>query len=155
MKAMDVDARFAAQGRSGMSGFGRDGLASALEDASAFKGAIAAAFATGAYVLAISSMWLLADAVGFWRLLLLMVTAIVAMVVWIIIAHHLWERHEDRERREWASLYNGVAEVPERKRSGAVGLAILFALLFVAAWVFVPGSYFKYPQAPYRVPEVT
>ena len=106
---MDVDARFAAQGRSGISGFGRDGTCQPpLEDASGFKGAIAAAFATGAYVLAISSMWLLADAVGFWRLLLLMVTAIVAMVVWIIIAHHLWERPEDRERREWASLYNGV-----------------------------------------------
>jgi hypothetical protein len=38
----------------------------------AFKGAIAAAFATGAYVLAINSFWLLAGAMGFWRLLALM-----------------------------------------------------------------------------------
>ena len=97
-------------------------------------------------MLAISSMWLLADAVGFWRLLLLMVTAIVAMVVWIIIAHHLWERPEDRERREWASLYNGVTVLSV---SAAVLLAhaILFALLFVAAWVFVPGSYFQLPSS--------
>lgn len=39
-----------------------------------------------------TTMWMLSDAVGFWRLLLLMVTAIVAMVVWIIVAHYLWER---------------------------------------------------------------
>ena len=59
-------------------------------------------------MLAISSMWLLADAVGFWRLLLLMVTAIVAMVVWIIIAHHLWERPEDRERRSGRRSTTGL-----------------------------------------------
>ena len=144
MKAMDVDARFAAPGA-----LGHLRLWSGMVLANrpwkmlpAFKGAIAAAFATGAYVLAISSMWLLADAVGFWRLLLLMVTAIVAMVVWIIIAHHLWERPEDRERREWASLYNGVS-VLSVSAAVLLAYAILFALLFVAAWVFVPGSYFQ------------
>ena len=144
MRAMDVDARFAAPGA-----LGHLRLWSGMVLANrpwkmlpAFKGAIAAAFATGAYVLVISSMWLLADAVGFWRLLLLMVTAIVAMVVWIIIAHHLWERPEDRERREWAKLYNGVSVLTV---SAAVLLAyaILFLLLFVAAWIFVPGGYFQ------------
>jgi hypothetical protein len=144
MKAMDVDARFAAPGA-----LGHLRLWSGMVLANrpwrmlpAFKGAIAAAFATGAYVLAISSMWLLADAVGFWRLLLLMVTAIVAMVVWIIIAHHLWERPEDRERREWASLYNGVS-VLTISAAVLLAYAILFLLLFVAAWIFVPGGYFQ------------
>jgi hypothetical protein len=144
MRAMDVDARFAAPGA-----LGHLRLWSGMVLANrpwkmlpAFKGAIAAAFATGAYVLAISSMWLLADAVGFWRLLLLMVTAIVAMVVWIIIAHHLWERPEDRERREWASLYNGVT-VLTISSAVLLAYAILFLLLFVAAWVFVPGGYFQ------------
>jgi hypothetical protein len=144
MAAMDVDARFAATGP-----LGHIGLWSGMVLANrpwrmlpAFKGAIAAAFATGAYVLAISSMWLLADAVGFWRLLLLMVTAIVAMVVWIIIAHHLWERPKDRERREWASLYNGVS-VLTISAAVLLAYAILFLLLFVAAWIFVPGGYFQ------------
>jgi hypothetical protein len=144
MRAMDVDARFAAPGA-----LGHLRLWSGMVLANrpwkmlpAFKGAIAAAFATGAYVLAISSMWLLADAVGFWRLLLLMVTAIVAMVVWIIIAHHLWERPEDRERREWASLYNGVS-VLTISAAVLLAYAILFLLLFVAAWIFVPGGYFQ------------
>jgi hypothetical protein len=144
MAAMDVDARFAATGP-----LGHIGLWSGMVLANrpwrmlpAFKGAIAAAFATGAYVLAISSMWLLADAVGFWRLLLLMVTAIAAMVAWIIIAHHLWERPENRERREWASLYNGVS-VLTISAAVLLAYAILFLLLFVAAWVFVPGGYFQ------------
>src|SRR4029453_15979043 len=108
----------------------------------AFKRAIAAAFATGAYVLAISSMWLLADAVGSWRLLALMGVAIVAMVVWIIVAHHLWEHPSEPEQRRWAALYNWVTVLSV---SSAVLLAytILFALLFVAAWVFVPGGYFQ------------
>ena len=73
-----------------------------------FKGALAAAFATAAYVLVIPTIWMVADAVGWARLLALMVAAIVAMVVWIIVAHHLWERLSDRELLHWAALYNGV-----------------------------------------------
>jgi len=144
MKAMDVEARFASPGV-----LGHIGLWSGMVLANrpwkmlpAFKGAIAAAFATGAYVLAISSMWLLADAVGFLRLLALMAVAIVAMVAWIIIAHHLWERPEDPQQRKWAPLYNGVT-VLSVSAAVLLAYAILFALLFVAAWVFVPGSYFQ------------
>jgi hypothetical protein len=144
MKAMDVDARFVAPGV-----LGRLRLWSGMVLANrpwkmlpAFKGAIAAAFATGAYVLAINSFWLLADAMGFWRLLALMVVAMVAMVVWIIVAHHLWERPSDPEQRKWAPLYNWVSML---SISAAVLLAyaILFTLLFVAAWVFVPGDYLQ------------
>ena len=144
MKAMDVEARFASPGV-----LGHLRLWSGMVLANrpwkmlpAFKGAIAAAFATGAYVLAISSMWLLADAVGFLRLLALMAVAIVAMVAWIIIAHHLWERPEDPQQRKWAPLYNGVT-VLSVSAAVLLAYAILFALLFVAAWVFVPGSYFQ------------
>ena len=144
MKAMDVEARFASPGV-----LGHLRLWSGMVLANrpwkmlpAFKGAIAAAFATGAYVLAISSMWLLADAVGFLRLLALMAVAIVAMVAWIIIAHHLWERPEDPQQRRWTPLYNGVT-VLSVSAAVLLAYAILFALLFVAAWVFVPGSYFQ------------
>ena len=145
MKAMDVDVRFAAPGARG-----RLGLWAGMVLANrpwkmlpAFKGAIAAAFATGAYALVIPSIWLLADAVGWARLLLLMVAAIVAMVAWIIVAHHLWERPEaDRQQRRWAALYNGVTVLTV---SAAVLCAyvILFILIFLAAWVFVPGGYFQ------------
>jgi hypothetical protein len=144
MKAMDVDARFAATGL-----LGRIGLWSGMVLANrpwgmlpAFKGAIAAAFATGAYALVITTLWILSDSVGFWRLLLLMVTAIVAMVVWIIVAHHLWERPEDPDQQKWAALYNGVT-VLTISSAVLLAYAALFALILLAAWVFVPGAYFQ------------
>ena len=93
-------------------------------------------------LLSLRPLWLLADSVGWARLLLLMVAAIVAMVAWIVVAHHLWERPEDPDQRKWAALYNGVTVLMV---SAAVlaAYAILFALIFLAAWVFVPGGYFQ------------
>ena len=144
MKDMHVDARFAAPGVPGhlrlLSGMVLANRPWKLFPS--FKGTLAAAFATGAYVLVITTMWMLSDAVGFWRLLLLMVTAIVAMVVWIIVAHHLWERPRGREERKWAVLYNGVT-VLTISVAVLLAYAVLFALIFLAAWVFVPGAYFQ------------
>ena len=144
MEAMGVDARFVAPGP-----LGHLRLWSGMVLANrpwkmlpAFKGAIAAAFATGAYALIIPSIWLLADAVGWGRLLLLMVAAIAAMVAWIVVAHNLWERPDNNEQRKWAALYNGVTVLT----IGAAALcayALLFALIFLAAVVFVPGGYFQ------------
>ena len=144
MKATDVDVRFAAPGAPGHLRLW-SGMVLANRPwkmLPAFKGAIAAAFATGAYALIIPSIWLLADAVGWARLLLLMVLAIVAMVVWIIVAHHLWERPDDPDQRRWAALYNGVT-VLTLSTAVLAAYAILFALIFIAAWVFVPGAYFQ------------
>jgi hypothetical protein len=144
MRAMDVDVRFAAPGARGHLGLWA-GMVLANRPwkmLPAFKGAIAAAFATGAYALVITTLWLLADSVGWARLLLLMVTAIVAMVAWIIVAHHLWERPDEPDQRGWAALYNGVT-VLTVSVAVLAAYAILFALIFLAAWVFVPGSYFQ------------
>ncbi|HEX5912276.1 MAG TPA: hypothetical protein VFY54_04000, partial [Rubrobacter sp.] len=144
MRAMDVDARFAATGA-----LGHLRLWSGMVLANrpwkmlpAFKGAIAAAFATGAYALVITTLWVLADSVGWARLLLLMVTAIVAMVAWIIVAHHLWERPEEPDQQKWAALYNGVTVLTVTS-AVLCAYAILFALILLAAWVFVPGDYFQ------------
>src|ERR671915_922423 len=144
MKATDVDVRFAAPGAPGHLRLW-SGMVLANRPwkmLPAFKGAIAAAFATGAYALIINSFWLLADAMGLWRLLTLMVVAMVAMVVWIIVAHHLWERPSDPEVRKWAPLYNGVS-VLSISAAVLLAYAILFLQLFVAAWVFVPGDYLQ------------
>jgi hypothetical protein len=107
-----------------------------------FKGALAAAFATGAYALVIPTIWMLSDAVGSARLLLLMVAAIAAMVVWIIVAHHLWERSNDQEAQHWTALYNGVT-VLTINAAVLFAYAVLFALVFLAASVFVPIAYFQ------------
>ena len=153
MKDMDVDARFVSPG-----GRGRLRLWSGMVLANrpwkilpSFKGAVAGAFATGAYALVIPTIWMLADAVGSARLLLLMVAAIASMVVWIIVAHHLWERPNDQEARHWTALYNGVT-VLTITTAVLFAYAVLFALIMLAASVFVPGAYFqstlKHPVGP-------
>jgi hypothetical protein len=85
---------------------------------------------------------MLGDAVGWARLLALMVAAIVAMVVWIIVGHHLWERPDDREERHWTALYNGVT-VLTITVAVLFAYAVLFALILLAAGVFVPSAYFQ------------
>jgi len=88
MKDTDLDARLAAPGVPGRLRL-RSGMVLANRPwrlYPSFKGTIAAAFATSAYALVITTLWILSDSVGLWRHLLLMVTAIVAMVVWIIVA---------------------------------------------------------------------
>lgn len=105
------------------------------------KSTLAATFATGAYALIITTIWLLADIYGLPRLLALMVLSIVAMVVWIIVAHNLWEKPSERVTREWAAFYNAATAITI---SVAVifSYAVLFILILAAAWFFVPGSYF-------------
>jgi hypothetical protein len=72
-----------------------------------FKGMVAGAFATAAYVLVSPAHWTLADAAGWPRLLLSMVATIVAMATWIIVAHPLWERPSDREERRCTTALPG------------------------------------------------
>lgn len=106
------------------------------------KTAIAAAFGMAGWVLVNSSLWTLADAAGLGRLLVLMVLSIAALVVWIIIAHGLWERSDEEEAPHWVALYNGVT-VLTISVAVLLAYAMLFALVFLAASFFVPGSYLQ------------
>jgi hypothetical protein len=153
MKNTNVDARFAVPGA-----LGHVRLWAGMVLANrpwklfpSFKGAIAAAFATAAYVLVNPTLWTLADSVGWARLMVLMVVATAAMVVWIIAAHDLWERPNEREARHWAALYNGVTAFTITI-AVLLAYAVLFVLVFLAASVFVPGGYFlttlKHPVGP-------
>jgi hypothetical protein len=144
MKNSNVDARFAAPGALGHLRLWA-GMVLAKRPWKlfpSFKGALAAAFATAAYVLVLPTLWAVADALGWARLLALMIAAIAAMGIWIIVGHHLWERPLEREAPHWAALYNGVTALT----ISVVVLfayAVLFALVLLAAWVFVPSAYFQ------------
>jgi hypothetical protein len=144
MKEMNVDARFVAPG---VLGHLRLWAGMVLANRPwklfpSFRGTVAAAFATAAYVLMNPALWTLADSVGWARLLVLMVAATVAMVAWIIIAHDLWERPSDREARHWAALYNGVTALTITV-AVLFAYAVLFLLVLLAAAIFVPGGYFQ------------
>jgi hypothetical protein len=106
------------------------------------KGTLAAAFATAAYALVMPIIWQMADSLSWVRLLALMLLAIVAMVVWIIVAHHLWERPANQEVREQAALYNASTALT---LSVAVlfSYAVLFVLILLAAGFFLESGFLQ------------
>lgn len=110
-----------------------------------FKTVIAAAFATGAYALTFPTIWQLADSFDLPRLIGLMAAAMFALVFWMIIGHSLWERSTDEadmDERVTASMQNAVTLVTLTV-AVVISYAVLFALLFVAAWVFVTNGIFE------------
>jgi hypothetical protein len=75
------------------------------------SGAFAGALATAAYVVVNSSIWRLSDSAGPVRLSMVMLFALTAMVVWLMVRHHLWERPVDRAARKLAAVYNAATVI--------------------------------------------
>jgi hypothetical protein len=107
------------------------------------KSALAAALATGAIALVNSNVWLLSDALGAARLTAAMVTAILLMVGWLIVAHDLWarRRRSSRVEVERVVLYNASTVL-------TLGLGVLtmyaglFALTLGSAAFLIEGEVF-------------
>lgn len=70
--------------------------------------ALTAAIATVVFALVTSDIWRLADTLGWLRLALLTVLSISGIVVFLTVAHALWERPQRRELREQAILFNAA-----------------------------------------------
>lgn len=87
-----------------------------------------------------SNIWQLADAFSGWRLTLVNVLAVLAMIAWLIIDNSLWERPSDRQLREEAALYNVATAL-----TISIGVLCMYALLFVvtliSALVVIPPDY--------------
>jgi chromate transport protein ChrA len=107
------------------------------------KGTLAAAFATAAYALVMHIIWQMADSLSWVRLLALMALALAAMVVWIIVAHHLWKRPAAQEEaREQAVLYN-TATALTLSLAVLFSYAVLFVLVLVAAGFFLESGFLQ------------
>jgi uncharacterized membrane protein len=87
-------------------------------------------------------IWQMADSLSWVRLLALMVLSLVAMVVWIIVAHHLWERPAEQEAREQAAFYTAATALT---LSVAVlfSYAVLFVFVLVAAGAFLESGFLQ------------
>ncbi len=68
--------------------------------------ALTAAIATAVFALVTSDIWRLADTLGWIRLTLLTVLSIGGIIVFLTVAHGLWERPQRRDLREQAILFN-------------------------------------------------
>jgi hypothetical protein len=115
------------------------------------KSALVAALATGAIATINSTVWLLADSMSWWRLLVATIASVVLVVAWLVIDGELWDRpdNESAEARERSRLYNTSTLV-----TLTTGVLICYLALYVVnlAWALfvldpaVMGGYLKQPM---------
>lgn len=96
------------------------------------------AFATGAIALATSTIWLFADTMGPWRMSAATVLSIVAMILWLILDHELWERPKSPEERDRSVLYNTATVTTLVIGVVVLHVALFCLLLFTAALTLPP-----------------
>ncbi|MET7372614.1 hypothetical protein [Micromonospora arida] len=64
------------------------------------------AFGTAAFALTTDTIWQMGDALGGLRLTVIMLLGLAALVVWLIVAHDLWEKPSRETPNELARLFN-------------------------------------------------
>ena len=103
--------------------------------------ALVAALGTAAFTLISFPIWQLSSALAPARLAALMVVSIVAIIVYLIVVHDLWERPSDRVDRKHARLFNAVTVIA--LTIGAVTFyAALFAATLFAGWFILDAGVF-------------
>ena len=102
--------------------------------------ALAGAAAGAAFGVFYSNIWQLADAFSTWRLLLVNILAVLAMIAWLIIDNSLWERPSNERLREEAVLYNAATAL-----TISIGVICMYVLLYAvtlaSALVVIPPDY--------------
>ena len=97
------------------------------------KSALVAALATGAVATINSTVWLLADSLSWWRLVVATIASIALVVAWLVIDGELWDRPDDdsAEAKERSRLYNASTLV-----TITAGVLICYSALYVVnlAW---------------------
>jgi hypothetical protein len=110
--------------------------------------ATAAAVATSAYAIVITSFWMMSASLSPLRLLLISVVAILAMATWLIAYNGLWDRAGDRDAREKAVLYNTATAI-----TIVIGVTCMYVLLYLAGLLVAlalidPGYFSSQLQRP-------
>jgi hypothetical protein len=99
------------------------------------KSALVAALATGAVATINSTVWVLADSLSWWRLVVASIASVALVVAWLVIDGGLWDRPEDDspQARERSRLYNASTVL-----TLMAGVVICYVALYVVnlAWAF-------------------
>lgn len=77
---------------------------------------VVGAFGTAAFALTTNTIWQMGAALDGPRLTLIMLLSLVGLVVWLIVAHDLWERASGETPRELARLFNAAPPSPWASR---------------------------------------
>ena len=99
---------------------------------------LVAAFATGAIALATDTIWMFADKMGPWRMGAVTVLSVVAMILWLILDHELWERPRSAAERDRSVLYNSATVITLVVGVGVLYVALFCLLLFTACLALSP-----------------
>ncbi|WP_152657128.1 hypothetical protein [Oceanobacillus sp. CFH 90083] len=103
----------------------------------AFMKILIIAFATGSYALVFPTLWLLSEHYTIFRMCLLTVFSIIAMTIWIILIHRLWERKRDQNNNYTRKLYNATTFLT-LLITVCIYYVMLFCLFLVGVFVFIP-----------------
>jgi hypothetical protein len=114
------------------------------------KSALVAALATGAVATINSTVWLLADSLSWWRLVVATVASIALVVAWLVIDGELWDRPDDHsaQARQRSRLYNASTVVTLTAGVLICYLALYLVNLVWALFVLDPAVMGGYLSAP-------
>lgn len=101
---------------------------------------VALSFTTGAFGMIFTTMWQLSYMFSELRLLSLSFASIFAMMVWIILAHKLWEKSSNRKEKEISKLYNFTTLIT-LFLSVSIYYIILFILFLITCLTIVPAEF--------------
>src|SRR3954471_4123900 len=101
---------------------------------------LVAAVATAGFFITNSNAWAISDQLGAWRLLLVALAAFAGLVVWIIIAHSLWEPLSASDDRAATKRVN-AATVLTLALGLLLGYVVLYLLVLAAMGLAVPDSF--------------
>src|SRR5699024_1080750 len=101
---------------------------------------VAIAVTTGAFGIIFTTMWDLSFVYSEWLLLLMMLVAIFGMMIWMIVAHNLWESKKESTHKQITTLYN-LTTTMTLTVSVMIYYVILFSLFLVASLIVLPSDY--------------
>lgn len=115
------------------------------------KSALVAALATGAVATINSTVWLLADSLSWWRLVVATVASVALVVVWLVVDADLWDRPQEdsAQARERSRLYNASTVLTLLTGVGLCYLALYVVNLAWALFVLDPGVMGGYLQTSF------
>ena len=97
------------------------------------------AFGTAAFALTSNTIWQIGDALSPMRLAVIMVLGVGSLIVWLIVAHDLWEKPGNGTPPELARLFN-LGTALTLCLATAVSYAVLFAGTAAAALLLIRPS---------------
>lgn len=106
------------------------------------RGALAAALGTSAYILINTSAWKFADQMSWLKLSVICAFAITGMVVWLVFAHDLWERHPSSEARQRVRLFN-ISTALTLFLGVAWGYLVLFAINVLTELLLIDSGFLE------------